>query len=203
MNVGLVVDGVGEYKSLGGLFAQLHASSGNTFLRVVRADIQPYAPPGVIVRSCQKAVRALRDRGADRVVILFDREVHRTCASALAMSVERIYLDEQRVDVAVVVKDRCFENWLIADVDVFKRYPGRYKVSRGMRSLVAPDKADHVDAQKWLQRAVTSGNYEKGTDCIQILIGMDVLRAARNSRSLRRFLRVVGAAQYRGQSRLP
>ncbi len=203
MRVGFVVDGIGEYRSLAGLFDQLRAMSDNTFLRVLKADIQPYAGPRVIVRSCRKTVRALYDRGAERVVILFDREAQVACASELARSVEGIFRAECALDVSVVVKDRCFENWLISDVDAFGHHPRRYRVSRGMRAQVEPDKADQVDAQSWLERAVVGSSYQKGWDCVQICGSMDVQRAARNSRSFRRFLRVVGAGSYRGQSRLP
>jgi hypothetical protein len=99
-----------------------------------------------------------------------------------------------------VVKNRTFENWVIADVEAVRGVRGRFTVSGGMRSAVEGGTADNVDALSLLKRAAQGDAYEKVHDAQPILEGADVRRIASNSRSFRRFLRVIDYPDYRTQS---
>jgi hypothetical protein len=202
MKLGFVVDGQAEYLSLRHLFSQLENATGNVFLRTVRADLQPYAPYGAMARSCRARLLELEGRGADCVVILLDRERRVECPSDLATGLRQ---DAQRYTatrVEVVIKDWCFENWLIADLNALSSQRGRFAVPRACRKCVEPNKADSADSQK-LIKGMARDTYEKVLDSERILARMDILRAAEHSRSFRRFLRVVGHPHYASQSLEP
>jgi Domain of unknown function (DUF4276) len=106
------------------------------------------------------------------------------------------------VDVLVVLKDMAFENWLIADIDAISTMSARYSLSKAAIDAVAPDKADRVNGYRWLMKA-TDGTYDKKRDAKRILAAAQPSRIAANSRSFRRFLRVLGHPAYKAQSKAP
>lgn len=202
MRIGFVVDGKSEYRSLAKLFPQLSCLTGNTFLRVVRADIQPTAPFGAMARACKPRLVELEGRRADRIIILVDREQRVECPGEFAVALGRSAQTMVDTKVGVVVKNRCFENWLIADLDALGCQPGRFRVSASMKRRVTPNKADLIDALPEIKAAVL-GDYDKVADSERILANADVSRCALHSRSFRRFLRLVGVPAYRDQSARP
>lgn len=203
MKVGFVVDGVSEYRNLKLVFPQLAVLSGHDFIRILRADLQPYQQAGSVAKRCQPTLRVLEALGAELIVVLIDREQQDACAGALSRILSGKLAGRCQCPVEVVVKDRCFENWLVANPDALRRMPKRFQVGSGLRRQVEPGMADHVDALKWLSRVVLGSEYDKVQDGKRILEDFDVAAAARNSRSLRRLLRVVGVPAYRQQSRAP
>jgi hypothetical protein len=54
-----------------------------------------------------------------------------------------------------------------------------------------------------LKRAAVRRDYDKAEDALRILTDAQPLRMAANSRSFRKFLRSVGHASYRTQSKRP
>jgi len=107
--------------------------------------------------------------------------------------------------VHVVVKNRKFENWLIADPKALASLKGRFKPTQAFRKHVSPNKADNVpDGAVLLKQICVKGSYyHKTQDPPRILAAMDVAEGGRNSRSFRRFLRLVGDRRYRDQSKKP
>ena len=202
MIVGVVVDGHSEYKSLRPIIDQVSTVTGHAFLRVMYADIQPLAPSPTIAKSCGKAVAQLCARGADLVVVLFDRKNRAECASDIAGEVQERLARQVDCGVAVVLKDRAYENWLVSDIDAIRVQPARYNLSLNAERAISPNRADRCDALAILKRAARS-SYRKVDDAEKIMAHADVQRMAANSRSFRRFLRVAGHPLYTTQSRRP
>jgi hypothetical protein len=202
MRIGFIVDGEAEYRSLPNIYARLAVSA--TLLTPLKSDIQPLAPVAQIAASVKVPLRIMRRRGADRVIILIDRETRNECPGEFAAALRTLlsrYCDASTVDI--VTKDRRFENWLIADPDALEHLRGRFKLDAGQRSQIEPNKADAVDALTLLKRIVRRHDYSKVKDARRILAVAEPLRMARNSRSFRRLLRLIDHNSYRQQSRRP
>jgi hypothetical protein len=201
VRIGLVVDGRAEFASLGALYPELKRLTGHEFIGVRKADLQPFAPIGTIAKQCEATLRELFARRADRVVVLLDRETRNECPGALAAAVRQRLLSHG--DVLVVLKDRAYENWLLADLDALRASPARFDVSEATRKRIEPNKADAADGVILIKRCINDGHYEKVNDSKRILESAEVWRMAAHSRSFRRFLRCVECPGYREQSRLP
>jgi hypothetical protein len=202
VRIGVVVDGLAEYASLGLLWPKLTPVTGHTYLRVLKADIQPLAPFPVIARACRDALRQLAGRGVDRILVVFDREDRGECPPAIATAVQRALREHSACPVTVVVKDRQYENWLVADLEACARHPVRYRVAPRHRRATEPDRADIINATAVL-KSIVNGDYDKIEDAKNLLVEMDPLRAAANSRSFRKLLRELDHPAYRTQSRAP
>lgn len=199
---GVIVDGDAEYRSLHYLWSAIASRSGHTYLNPIKADLQPTAPIPVQVRSLKKHVAVLSGRAVDRIVVLVDREERTDCCGKLANDLATALAATYPFQFTVVVKNRTFENWLIADIDALSQQRQRFVVSAAHRRRVEPNKADRVDALRLLKEAAKEG-YSKVVDAERIMRRADVLRIAANSRSFRRYLRVLDYPTYRHQSRVP
>lgn len=199
--IGAIVDGMSEYKSLPLITAKLGVE-GAQFIRTLYAPIQPYAPVGVIARACRSPIAQLVSLRATDIIILLDLESRQDCPGAWASQILNSLNLPPECRGSVVIKNRMFENWLVADVDALKSSPRRYAVSAGAEKRISPDRADSCDAFRLL-KDITDSRYEKVTDSKIILGNADPLRIAANSRSFRRFLRVAGHPDYTNQSARP
>lgn len=188
MKVGFLVDGRAEFASLPLLYPQIRGTSNLVLMKPLYADMQPYAPIGQIVTACRAGVAQLEGRGVDRIVVLLDRENRSECPGAIAEPLQNGLRSHVRVELKVVLKDRKFENWLVADPDALRAQPGRFELSGGDVARVVPNKADQCEALAILSRCVR-GNYDKVQDAKRILTRMDLGRACANSRSLRKLIR--------------
>jgi hypothetical protein len=203
MKIGIIVDGVSEFASLPELYPGLSSAGSHQLLKPVRADIQPKAPLPVIVKRCRPKIDQFLARGADRVVVLLDREDRDECAGDLASSLVSMLSTAGVSNVDVVVKDRMFENWLLGDLDALRASPNRFQVSRSTERAVQPDKADRVEAMALLKRCAKGPVYDKVRDSKIVLRSAQPDQIAMHSRSFRRFMRVVGCSRYTEQSRRP
>jgi hypothetical protein len=186
MKIGVVVDGDSEFTALPALYESLRAATGHTFLNPIKAPLQPMAPYPVIARAARKSVEQLLQRGAQRVLILVDRETRHECPPLLAQSIQGEVTAD--ADVLVVIKDRTFENWLIADLSALKSQNAKYTIS-GATERSVRNKADAVDALPLLKRCLRPGmTYHKVQDARRIMDRADIAEIARHSRSFRRFL---------------
>lgn len=205
MKIGLVVEGRSEFDALPSLAVTLEAATGNQILRPLLAEVTPLAPIGVIARAVAHLVERLEAEDVETVIILMDREQRPECPGVLAdrlgdaLNRRRIW----RCTIQVVIKDRTFENWLIADPAALAAQPGRYHPGRVAERRVAPNRADAVDAMGLLRAAVVGDRFDKRRDSVRILERADPVTMAANSRSFRRFLRCIGHPNYRDQSRAP
>ena len=205
MKIGIVVDGLGEFQSLPEICARLCLRPGDQLLAPVHARLQPKSAPGRIAEGVLKKLDLLRKRGADVVLLLIDREDRPDCAPEFAQAIETAFvaMGEQ---VHVVVKNRKFENWLIADPKALASHKKRFKPTEVFRKHVRPNKADNVaDATALLNQICVKGKgfYHKTQDPPRILEKMDITEAGKNSRSFRRFLHLLGDKRYRDQSKKP
>jgi hypothetical protein len=202
VRVGLIVDGISEYASLGLMLPRITAQGGDSFLRVARADIQPKAPYPVIARSCREAVTQLSSRGADHIVVLFDKEDRPECPADIAKGVNVALTHLVECRLTVVVKDTCYENWLVADLEALRAHPRRYSVKPRHRRAVQPNHADDVDALSVI-RSIVQGDYDKVEDSKAIMAHVQPERLGAHSRSFRKLLRVAQHPKYLTQSRAP
>lgn len=202
--IGVIVEGDGEIDAISELLKKVD-SQFEIKHNPLRADLQPKATSKVIARSARAQILLWESRGVDLIVVLIDREDH-DCPCRFASELEVAFHDmyaKTGISFKVVVKNRMIENWLVADVEALKQMRARFSISQKFERAVS-GKADDVEkALDLLDGAVVKGSYHKGNDPLAICKNQDVLRASKNSRSYRRFLRVLGCVQYSNQSKLP
>ena len=202
MKVGIVVEGQAELLALKRLLLKIHAPGRH--LTAAHAPMQPHARPGQIAAAAVKKLAALRADGAQALVLLIDCEIPGRCPSQFAKTIQQALARLEWPGVHVVVKRYKFENWLIADVDALREMRARFRVTRRFEKRISPNKADHVvDAPAELKRICHGPAYHKREDPVEIAKHQEPRRMAENSRSFRRFLRVVGCRKYANQSRNP
>jgi len=205
MRIGIIADGQAEYRSLPKLIER--TKSKNTVVKVLYADIQPLAPVSQIVAAVKSKLPILRSKRVDMALILVDRENRDICPGTWAQQIEKTLKDNcGQIGISyfsVVIKDSCYENWLIGDIQVFEKMPKRFSVSASNVKRIIPNKADKVDAQSILERSAKGQDYDKVQDSVRIMNLADPLHIASNSRSFRRFLRLLEHESYKDQSRLP
>jgi hypothetical protein len=193
MRVGVVVEGQSEFAALPQLREQLCLETNSSSIKVLRARYDPHARPERVVKACRSALKQLVGRGFDLAVVLIDRERQAKSSAEIARDLEEAFnAAEIGIPVAVVVKDCCFENWLVADLEALRRLTARFQVSTGMVSAIEPDKADHADAHRLLKGAAKGDAYGKVDDARRILERATIAHMGRHSRSFRCFLARLG-----------
>lgn len=204
MKIGVVVDGQAESMALRGITGRIN-TSGKTILAPAYADMQPRSTAQQIARAAQSKVEFLAARGADQILVLIDMEDNPGCPGDYSARLQNGFAN-LGLDVIVIAKVRCFENWLIADPAAFKKMKARYKVTRMFERAVAPNKADShspIHAARLIDSIAVKHKYHKRKDAIAIGAKLDISTAGRNSRSFRRLLRCLGHPDYVAQSRNP
>ena len=166
--------------------------------------MQPMAAVQQIGHRVIKKMPIVMAKNPDLVVVIIDLEHREDCPPHFASAIEEEIVSRLHhpvVKISVVVKVRCFENWLLAGVQSMNSLKG-FKVSNKLMNRIIPDKADNVDAIRLL-KAVSAGGYDKISDGKRITTCVRCQEIATNSRSFRRCLRVVGAPKYQSQSKTP
>jgi hypothetical protein len=200
--IGIIVEGNGEVPAFRQLIPKL-STNYQILGQPVRADLQPKSTPTQVATSAKAAVAYFNGRNVDLIVVLIDKETHPS-APKFAASLKIAFVNRYPNTLfEVVVKDSCVENWLVADMDAIRAQPKRFKPTAGHVAQVVPNKADNIDAQRLLNRMALKFQYDKGSDPLRITSHQDPRRAAANSRSFRRLLRVLGDPAYANQSRIP
>lgn len=201
MKVGVVADGSAEVAALRELLSRITAD-GLEIITPLYADMQPLSTPAQIVKAAEGRLPICRGRGCRKIVVLLDHETRNSCPGVWAQTVSRAFHDAGHTDVRVVIKQRQFENWLVADLPTVKRLHGRkYRITDAHVEAVRNRGADKVDAMDILERC-TDGEYCKRRDAATFCRAISPDAVAANSRSFRRFLRVVGHPRYALQSRV-
>ncbi len=189
MKTGVISEGHAEFGALPLLRDQLLADTGASAIKFLRADFDPQAPDGRIVRACRAALRQLEGRQYDRAIVLLDRESRQTPSSSIADNLQTSFEKANfKIEIRVVVKNRMFENWLVADLSALDLLPARFNVSNAMRLRVEPNRADSADGIQELKRAVIGKSYSKVNDAKAILGKAKLPNLACHSRSFRCFL---------------
>lgn len=170
----------------------------------LKINVSPDAPALSIAKACRSRLIIAHAKGASLAVLVLDRETQSASPGDIASAIAtELVLSRPPLDVSVVIKDRMFENWLVADLDALEAQPGRFKVTPAIRRAVEPNKADGCDALSLLKRAVVGTQYDKVSDASRILKRADVSRSAANSRSFRHFLHALGDKYYSKQCKKP
>jgi hypothetical protein len=204
MRSGLVVDGEAEYRSLSKIIPRINTSG--TIIGPYRADLQPHASAKKLASAAETAIALFQKKQIDNAIMLIDLENRSVCASdraaEICSSFSKICKSSGIPSAFVVIKDRTFENWLIADLTALENIK-KFEVSEAKKKSIVPDKADNVDGIKTIKSCCPNSDYEKVKDAILIMSRADPYQIAANSRSFRRFLRVVGDTRYFSQSKTP
>lgn len=205
MRIAVLTEGDSEWGSLPVIFPQLRQRSGNEFTQVMRLTVQPDGPVDKIARACKPLFKICTLKRVDLAVIVLDREQRADSPGDIATKIADAVQKQGSppFGVAVVLKDRAFENWVIADVAALKAQAARFKITSAMERSVVPNKADRVDAIGILKNAAIGKDYDKVPDARRTLGKSDVKQMALNSRSFRHFLHVVGDPDYVGQCQVP
>jgi hypothetical protein len=161
-------------------------------------SVHPRARPAQIAKACNDKIVLSLQGTADLVVVLLDREDASGCCGDLAKTVEAALRPPKGrgLSARVVLKDRMFENWLVADLEALRSQPARFKVSEAMRNKIEIGKADGCDAAELLRAAALRKPFDKVKDAEAICERIDPVRAARHSRSFRHLLHVLGDPLY-------
>lgn len=200
MKIGLLVDGRAEYYALPHLLPRL--GSPHQLLAPLVCDIQPFASPGLMAHVASKQFPILLSKGADSIVVLIDKETRPDCTGELVQAIEREMrgrLDSEEVRLSVVLKVSKFENWIASDPEALRALSGMFENVERIERQVAPNRADAVDAYGLLKSCARKG-YHKVDGAVAICKQLDPVRAAVNSRSFRKLLKVLecpGAAPLR------
>jgi len=206
MKIQVVTEGTSEVASFPAFLSQVAARSGNVLPNPLKLSVSPDANPDQIARAAIESIKIARIKGAACVILVLDRESQPARSGDLASALERAvgrHAPAGSPEVRVVLKDKMYENWLIADVQGLRSHRGRFTVNGAFERKVAPDKADNCDAYRLLSNAAIGRAYEKVSDSKRIVSTLDVVRAAANSRSFRHFLHMLGDPSYIRQCSRP
>lgn len=203
MKIGIVTEGRAERSALAELIKKLKSKS-HSILEPVFASVEPKATPAQIVTAAEPKIRILDKRDCDRILFLIDFEDLGGCLITRKNQVESLLKNRGYSSVKVVIKQRQFENWLIADhraVNACKRFA----VSKSFIKAVSPNKADNINNPVKLLSGSKPDktSFDKNRGAHAICAKSDPLRMAENSRSFRRFLRLIEHPTYQNQSKNP
>jgi hypothetical protein len=188
MKFGIVADGSAEAQALEHLVAKMRGDR-ISFLRPIYADMQPYAPLPQIVKASEARLNLLIQRGANQCIVLLDREANDDCPGDFSLRLQAEYRQRGFGNVSVVIKNRAFENWLIADPQSLSRGAHRrIQINDRIVRRIEGSGADSLNAVAVLEGCI-NGGYHKRSDAIELCKLIDLAVAARNSRSFRKFLK--------------
>lgn len=195
MRIGLLVDGQAEYQGLRELRDRL-CLPPHLIVQVLYCDLQPHSTPAQIAYVAAKRFRILEKDRVDTVVLLLDKEDRQDCTVELAEAIRReaasrLALLPVPAQVHVVLKVSKLENWLVADPQALRELPGLFEDVDRIERQVAPGRADQVDALTLLRGCSRKRVYVKTDGAAAICRKLDPARAAANSRSFRKLLKVL------------
>lgn len=205
MKVGVLVEGQSEFRGLQVLLPRL--GSPHQVLSPLVCSIHPFASPAQMALAASKRFPILLDRGAELIVILFDKETRQDCLVELVQSVEReartrLQKISSTTQLQVVLKVSMFEDWLVSDPQAVGGITGLFENVERIEKRVQ-GRADAVDALSLLKGCSRQGIYDKVEGAVAICQRLDPVRAAENSRSFRKFLKVLEAPYGTANPRRP
>ncbi len=195
MKIGLLVDGRAEFEGLPHLLPRI--ASPHQILAPLFCDIQPFANPAQIALAASKKFPILLSRGAESIVVLFDKETRPDCTVELVRTVERearkrLADHSDSATLHVVLKVSTLENWLVSDPEALRDLSGMFQDIDRIAKQVAPHRADAVNALGLLKQCCRLKHYDKVRGSIEICKKIEPDRAAGNSRSFRKLLKTLG-----------
>ncbi|UCC32315.1 MAG: hypothetical protein JSU86_08535, partial [Phycisphaerales bacterium] len=186
--VGLVVEGKSEYYAVP-VFAQRLGTAHRTPAVFHGQPVELSA--GGVAQRVLPSLRAQTRKGVRKVVVVLDRESRESCAPDFARSVLnalrsklKTFTDDPSCPIRVVVPDRKFENWLLADLaGLVSHALIRRDARRSSRANV-----DGFDGEAELRKLMIRGrSYEKGemTGDLAKCVRLELREVRNRSRSLR------------------
>jgi len=205
LRIGLITEGIAEFRSMGVFLRRIVPSASVSGPTRVKAS--PEAKPELTAGEIARQLPTLAADEAAAVLVIIDRDRQVLCPPSYARSVEEILRPRCRKHgiraVRVVVKDPMFENWLVSDPSVFLKFPKRYH-RHVANSIRFSGNADSVDAGELLRRLCVK-DYDKVIDAMVLARELNPETMARNSRSFDKFLRelysLTGGARRKSRSR--
>ncbi|HEY0553627.1 MAG TPA: DUF4276 family protein [Thermoanaerobaculia bacterium] len=197
MKIGVLVEGQAEFRGLPLLLPRL--GSPHQVMSPLVCNIHPFASPAQIALAASKRFPILLAKGAESIVILFDKETRQDCTVDLVRAVEheaRTRLQEfsSTIEIQVVLKVSMFENWLVSDPQAVGDVAGLFENAERIEKKVK-GRADAVDALGLLKACSRQRIYDKVEGAVAICRRLDPVRAAENSRSFRKLLKVLEVPQ--------
>lgn len=190
MKVGILTEGRGEVPALPKLYGQLRAL-GHQLLNPVFVDVPPLAPAALVANRARARVNMMLARDADRAILILDREGSLQDPVVRAQEIVSALKPMCGGDVRVVIKDRCIENWLIADSAAFSAQPMLFP--RHDKIRYAAGRADAQDATKLIKMALHTSSYEKMQHPAKILAHSKIVSMRSNSASFERLIQAITA----------
>ncbi|GAA0948580.1 hypothetical protein GCM10009554_46320 [Kribbella koreensis] len=207
MRIAILTEGDGEFKALPRLYPQLReAIPRSTILRPLKVATTPYAAPGTIAQQCISRLTIAKSQQADRFILLLDREQQDKCSGVIADSISSQIIKKISLppkSLYVVLKDRTFENWLIADPDALRSQRARFRLTVAFERAAGRGGSDRADALSLLKAVAVGSDYDKIEDADRICARQSIGKVASNSRSFRHFLHAIGHPDYQDQCRQP
>lgn len=202
MKIGIIVEGTAERQALEEIVAKINIS-GVSIINPLFASIEPKETPKQIAKAAESRIKILQSKQVDKIIMLIDLENLDTCPGDRASEIKNVFCN-MAYNVDVIVKNKCFENWLIADIDALEQLKN-FKGAKNLKNKVN-NKSDSLSALaelKNIKKINVKESYHKANDGFAISQKLDPLRIAKNSRSFRRFLRVLEHPAYIDQSIKP
>jgi hypothetical protein len=198
MTIGIIVEGQEESQSLAYVVEKI-TIKGVTIRKPLYASIEPKATPLQIAKSVESRLKILGQ--VNRILLLIDLENLDACPGERAQTLEQAVAKMGYHNVQVVIKNRKFENWLIADCEALKQL-NLFKPTQSFIKQVT-GKADTVaDAVGLLSSIKTDKkSFHKTNDGTAIAKKAVPETIALHSRSFRRFLRLLNHEDYKNQSK--
>jgi hypothetical protein len=205
MVIGVITEGISERKALEIIIEKVTTEDDVTLVKPIHASIEPKAKPGQIAKAAEDKVNILlKSKNCDLVVLVLDNEDSKDCIITRAKALKEAFEMKGFTNVEIVIKVRQFENWLIADADGIGAIKN-FNVTQSFRKRVSPNKADNVDNPVELLKRLKKDKkaFDKNGDVLKIAEKCDPHSMAKNSRSFRRFLRLIRCTEYKDQSKSP
>ena len=198
MKIGIIVEGQEEQQSMRYIVENINIE-GKQILTPIFAPIEPKATPQQIVKAMEGRLKLLSK--ANQIIVLIDLEDMDICPGDRANSLENYFFSKSYTNIKVIIKKRQFENWLLADPDAINGLKN-FNVSEAFRRRVTGN-ADNIHNPIELLSNLKSDrkSFHKTKDGTAIAKEIDYLKVADNSRSFRKFLRVIGHPLYLTQSK--
>jgi hypothetical protein len=202
MKIGIFVDGNAEANAQRKILEKIRIP-GVEFLGPIYVDMQPKATPRQIARKIIDK-SGLTANKTEYNIILIDKEDRNDCTIAFANNIESALNSFNKQKFYVVIKQIQFENWLIASPSSFSRMKKRFAETAQLTKYVTPNLADNIQTPvSLINKIALKTYYHKRNDAVQIASLCDIKEMASNSRSFRRYLRLIGHPLYSKQSKKP
>lgn len=203
MKIGIITEGKTERQGIENLTRQLDYD-GVSIVKPLYAPMQPKAREGQIVKSAESRINILKSKGCQRIIVIIDFEDQNICVVERAQELEKVFVEKGHSFVKVVVKNRQFENWIISDYEGIGKCKD-FSVTKSFINHVEPNKADNVSNPVELLNKIKNckKKFDKNRDVDIITKKSTPERIASNSRSFRRFLRLLKHPIYKKQSKIP